>query len=100
MNRCVKLHPHRISYLYPVLTEKGDFEALAAEAPVANKPSLSGKCIGLVVEVTDIKRIKCTHLSPCKIIYSTDPLHQSADKVKKKKTRGRKDLKLCVSKHL
>lgn len=65
----LKLHPHSISYLYSIQTDKQTESLngwLSEEAHAYLEPSLSGKCMGLVVRVADIKKLKKkAHFSPC-----------------------------------
>lgn len=73
----MKLPPLSISYLYSILTDKqteslkGLGVCASVEAQACVEPSQSGKCMGLVVRVTDIKKMtKCI-----RIIYSTNMSH-------------------------
>lgn len=78
----LKLHPHSISYLYSIQTDKQTESLngwLSEEAHAYLEPSLSGKCMGLVVRVADIKKMKkkSTFLSMhYRIIYSTNMFHR------------------------
>lgn len=61
------------------------------EAHAFAEPSLSGKCTGLVVRVTDIKKTKNAQFSPCviEIIYSTNMFHLWVTRGDRKRKSGR-----------
>lgn len=94
MNRRVKPHPHRISYLYPVLTEKWELEVPAAAALVAKKTFAEWKMYGpcgwsdrhqkdeICPPLPVSYNIFHRHVSP-----EDDELHEKEDSQKKKKPK-------------
>lgn len=84
--------PHTLLVIYTLYRHR-EFKrlALSAETQAFVEPSQSGKCMGLVVRVTDIKKMKkCTLLSmQCRIIYSTNMFHLRVTHGDRKRKSGR-----------
>lgn len=86
--------PHTLLVIYTLYRQtKTEFKGLAlfAETQAFVEPSQSGKYMGLVVRVTDIKKMKkCTLLSMhYRIIYSTNMFHLRVTHGDRKRKAGR-----------